>query len=376
MASNTILAQSNTKPEDFKADYQNLPAERKQCISALKEKLNYTDAATVAVYGMDAQKRIANVTDKMLANIRTSDAEEALGSTIGQLTKEMRAVDLSKLGSGRGKGVFSKFFGFFKDKVETLEIDNKTVAENISAIEQNLLMQARTYQNDIETLGHMYEEAEDYYLSLEDHIIAALQAREEFTTKVLPALEQEVHENDSIVKLNELRDVKMNLSHMDSRIREMMAARSVIAAQGDTLRMQQQNCKELIAKINDAVTTALPIWKMQINSAITASKQKKGVDALNALSSFIKTEIEAQSAIVKDTTIKVMEGANKTIIQNESIALLLSDINDVYNAQRRISEESKNLLSQQIKTSQQHEEQMRQIITGQSAKPKQIWLEK
>lgn len=375
MANHSIIAQA-TKPEDFKADYHNLPAERKQSISHLKEKLNYTDAATVAVYGMDAQKKIANVTDKMLSNIRTSDAEEALGSTIGQLTKEMRSVDLSKLGSGRGKGVFAKVFGFFKDKVETLEIDNKTVAENISAIEQNLLTQAKVYQNDIDTLGHMYEEAEDYYLALEDHIIAALQAREEFTTKMLPKLEEEVQSSDSIVKLNELRDVKMNLAHMDSRIREMMAARSVIAAQGDTLRMQQQNCKELIAKINDAVTTALPIWKMQINSAITASKQKKGVDALNALSDFIKKEIETQSEIVKDTTIKVMEGANKTIIQNESITLLLADINEVYTAQRRITEQSKNLLAQQIKTSQQHEDQMREIITGQSVKTKQVWLEK
>ena len=376
MASTTILAQSATKPEDFKSDYQNLPAERKQAISVLKEKLNYTDASTVAVYGMDAQKRIANVTDKMLSNIRTSDAEEALGSTIGQLTKEMRSVDISKLGSGRGKGVFAKVFGFFKDKVETLEIDNKTVAENISAIEQNLLMQAKTYQTDIDTLGHMYEEAEDYYLSLEDHIIAALQAREEFTTKTLPKLEAELDQDDSILKLNQVRDVKMNLAHMDSRIREMMAARSVIAAQGDTLRMQQQNCKELIAKINDAVTTALPIWKMQINSAITAAKQKKGVDAINALSDFIQKEIETQSEIVKDTTIKVMEGANKTIIKNESITLLLADINEVYEAQRRISNESKNLLAQQIKTSQDHDSKMRQIITGQSSKNKQVWLER
>jgi uncharacterized protein YaaN involved in tellurite resistance len=360
--------------KSLSVDFSNLPEERKALIGHLTNKLDYSDASTVAVYGMDAQKKIANVTDKMLSNIRTSDAEEVLGSTIGQLTKEMRSIDLNKLGSGRSKGFFGKMLSMFKDKMETMEIDNKTVAENISVIEQNLLNQARVYQQDIDNLGHMYEEAADYYLALEDHIYAALQVRQEFTTKSLPRLELEAADSTDILKVNELRDIKMNMDHMDNRIREMLAARDVVSAQGHTLRMQQQNCKELIAKINDACTTVLPIWKMQINSAISAARQKKGMDALNSLSAHIQFEIEKQSEIVKQTSIDVMKSSKETILKNETIEILLQDLTEVYQKQKEITASSQNLLASQLESSRKHHEGIRSILTN-NAKA-QVYLER
>lgn len=371
----TDLVATSDLAKDFNVDFKNLPAERKEAITYLKTKLDYADASTIAVYGMDAQKKIANVTDKMLAGVRTADAEEALGSTIGQLTKEMRSVNLDKIGSSSNKGFLTKVFGFFKDKIETYEIDNKTVSENISAIEQNFVNQARVYQQDIDNLGHMYEEAADYYLALEDHIVAALQARQEYMEKELPRIEKEVSESKDILKVNELRDIKMNIEHMDNRIREMLAGRDVVAAQGHTLRMQQQNCKELIAKINDVCTTVIPIWKMQINSGIAAARQKKGIDALNAFADFARREIEAQSEMVKTTSIEVFKASKETVLKNETIELLLADLSEVYQKQREISINSRNLLSQQIANSKKHDEGIRNILLSDS-KNRQVYLER
>jgi uncharacterized protein YaaN involved in tellurite resistance len=371
----TDLVATSDLAKDFNVDFKNLPAERKEAITYLKTKLDYADASTIAVYGMDAQKKIANVTDKMLAGVRTADAEEALGSTIGQLTKEMRSVNLDRIGSSSNKGFLTKVFGFFKDKIETYEIDNKTVSENISAIEQNFVNQARVYQQDIDNLGHMYEEAADYYLALEDHIVAALQARQEYMEKELPRIEKEVSESKDILKVNELRDIKMNIEHMDNRIREMLAGRDVVAAQGHTLRMQQQNCKELIAKINDVCTTVIPIWKMQINSGIAAARQKKGIDALNAFADFARREIEAQSEMVKTTSIEVFKASKETVLKNETIELLLADLSEVYQKQREISINSRNLLAQQIANSKKHDEGIRNILLSDS-KNRQVYLER
>ena len=127
-------------------------------------------------------------------------------------------------------------------------------------------------------LEQLYDQNLNYFHSLSKYV-AAIELKLEDIAQQIPLLEQKAQAGDQIAAM-ELETTQRAVNLLEQRRYDLEMAQQVSFQSAPQIRLMQQGNNHLIAKINSAFVTTIPIFKQGLIHAVTLKRQKLVADSM------------------------------------------------------------------------------------------------
>jgi uncharacterized protein YaaN involved in tellurite resistance len=245
----------------------------------LAESIDTKDQISLLEFGKEPANEVSVFAGRVLNSIQSSSMEES-GALLKHLGKIMEKFDSKDF--VEEKGILAKIFGKGKNFIEKIMAKYQTMGNEIDKIYVEIKKYEAEMKKSTLTLEQLYGENFNYYLQLEKYIVAAELKVEDLRNHLLPQLENKAATGSQLASM-ELDTVRNALELMEQRIYDLEMAKQVAFQSAPQIRMLQRGNTKLIAKINSAFVTTIPIFKMGLINAIAAKRQKLVAESMSEL---------------------------------------------------------------------------------------------
>lgn len=247
-----------------------LSAEDQKKVDDLARQIDFTQSGIEQTYGADAQRGMADFSDRVLEKTRSKDAGQA-----GELLRELVVtVDDSSL-SGVKK---VPIIGTIAVKVEQVRREYQKVVPQVDEIVGQLESSRAQMINDIALYDQLYDQSVAQYKQLKIYVAAGAQALADFRAGQLPALEAQAAASSDPMAGQVLKDFKSKLDRFEKHLDDLDRI-SLVALQACPQIKILQNADATIAdKIQTTITTTIPLWKSQMVIALGLENQRKAIE--------------------------------------------------------------------------------------------------
>jgi len=210
----------------------------RQKIQETAAQIDLTDPSLCLIYGTAGQKKLAEVSDKLLKMTRNDDSA-AIGERISDLVKELRKCSDTKLQSG--------LFGwlFRRRERRNLRKHCETAVQNADRIAAELEKHRNRLLRDFVMLDKLYDSVLEQYREL---------------TVLTEAGQRKLEEDTSAEK--ELRE------RFEKRLHDLKLSRTVCMQTLTQIRVLQGCNTALSEKIQSLLMNTLALWKNQTALAL------------------------------------------------------------------------------------------------------------
>lgn len=247
-----------------------LSAADQKKVDDLARQIDFTQSGIEQTFGADAQRGMADFSDRVLEKTRSKDAGQA-----GELLRELVVtVDDSSL-SGVKK---VPIIGTIAVKVEQVRREYQKVVPQVDEIVGQLESSRAQMINDIALYDQLYDQSVAQYKQLKIYVAAGAQALADFRADQLPALEAQAAASSDPMAGQVLKDFKSKLDRFEKHLDDLDRI-SLVALQACPQIKILQNADATIAdKIQTTITTTIPLWKSQMVIALGLENQRKAIE--------------------------------------------------------------------------------------------------
>ena len=210
----------------------------RQKIQETTAQIDLMDPSLCLIYGSAGQKKLADISDKLLKMIRNDDSA-AVGERISDLVKELRKCSETKLQSG--------LFGWLIRRREhrNLRKQCKTAVQNADRIAEELEKHRNRLLRDFVMLDKLYDSVLEQYREL---------------TVLTEAGQRKLEEDTSAER--DLRE------RFEKRLHDLKLSRMVCMQTLTQIRILQGCNTALSEKIQSLLTNTFALWKNQTALAL------------------------------------------------------------------------------------------------------------
>ena len=238
----------------------------------LAEKINVKDQIAVLEFGKETANGISTFSDRMLATIKSSNLEKST-ALVNNLNKIMDRFDPKEFMEEEKKGGFLKrMFSRSKEQLQRILTKYDSMTKEVDAIHREIQKYEVEMKRNTVELENMYDENLNYFQNLSEHV-AAIDVKLEDLQTQLPALQTNAALGDQEVMM-ELETLQRGMELLENRKYDLEMAQQVSFQSAPQIRLMQQGNNQLIAKINSAFVTTIPIFKQGLVHAVTIHRQK------------------------------------------------------------------------------------------------------
>ena len=222
----------------------------RQKIQETAAKIDLTDSSLCLIYGSAGQKKLADVSDKLLKMTRNDDSA-AVGERISDLVKELRKCSDTKLQSG--------LFGwlFRRRERRNLRKQCETAVQNADRIAEELEIHRNRLLRDFVMLDKLYDSVLEQYREL---------------TVLTEAGQRKLEEDTSADK--DLRE------RFRKRLHDLKLSRTVCMQTMTQIRILQGCNTALSEKIQSLLTNTVALWKNQTALALAMKNTGQTMETL------------------------------------------------------------------------------------------------
>jgi uncharacterized protein YaaN involved in tellurite resistance len=241
-------------------------------VMQLAEKINVKDQIAVLEFGKDTANGISTFSDRMLATIKTSNLDKST-ALVNNLNKIMDRFDPKEFMEEEKKGGFLKrIFSRSKEQLERILSKYDSMTKEVDAIHREIQKYEVEMKRNTVELENMYDENLNYFQQLSEHV-AAIDVKLEQLQGELPAIQNRMNAGDQEAGF-ELETMQRGMELLENRKYDLEMAQQVSFQSAPQIRLMQQGNNQLIAKINSAFVTTIPIFKQGLVHAVTLHRQK------------------------------------------------------------------------------------------------------
>ena len=241
-------------------------------VMQLAEKINVKDQIAVLEFGKDTANGISTFSDRMLATIKTSNLDKST-ALVNNLNKIMDRFDPKEFMEEEKKGGFLKrLFSRSKEQLERILSKYDSMTKEVDAIHREIQKYEVEMKRNTVELENMYDENLNYFQQLSQHV-AAIDVKLEQLQGELPAIQNRANAGDQEAVF-ELETMQRGMELLENRKYDLEMAQQVSFQSAPQIRLMQQGNNQLIAKINSAFVTTIPIFKQGLIHAVTLHRQK------------------------------------------------------------------------------------------------------
>lgn len=304
-----------TEEEKSQLRKRQIELKKDPAVRTLAEKIDWKNQIAVLEFGKETANAISKFSDRMLASIKQSKLEKS-SELINHLNKIMSRFDPEDFKEEK-KGFLSRLFGKGKEQLQKILSKYDTMNKEIDVIYQEITKYEQEMKKNTLELEQMYEQNLEYFKSLSEHI-AAIEVKLEDLKPELSKLEMRANEGDQEA-IMDLESLQRAIELLEQRRYDLEMAQQVSFQAAPQIRLMQQGNNHLIAKINSAFVTTIPIFKQGLIHAVTIQRQKLVSDSMQELDKRTNEMLLRNAENIRRNSVEIARTASQPSIKIETI---------------------------------------------------------
>lgn len=291
------------------------PAERSE-VNAVKNKIDFTDTASLLQYGNAAQKNIADFSDSVLSSTRTKDAGE-VGGLLKELVTNAREFEHVE----EGGSFLSKIpiVGSMVKKADDMKMRYDKISTQIARIEGGLENAKQKMMKDIVLYDTLYEKNLEYFKQLEIYIRAGEEKVAEMRQQTLPKLEAQAAVSNNPMAAQVVQDFKGTLDRFEKKVTDLKITKTIAVQTAPQIRLIQNNDKILADRVQSAIYNTIPLWKNQMVIALGLSHQQNVLKMQQRVNDMTNELLKKNAEMLKQNSIGTAKENQRSIVDIETV---------------------------------------------------------
>jgi len=296
------------------------PPEHAQAIRARMDEIDMASTSSIIGFGSRAQLELQQISQAMLADVKNKDVGPA-GDGLRQMVTTIRGFSVTELDTRRERSWWEWLTGKAAPMANFVA-RYETVQAQIDKITENLLGHETTLLKDIKSLDLLYEKTLAFYNELALYIAAGEAKIRDLDETAIPAKEAEVaaaNDNDTIIRAQELRDLRAARDDLERRVHDLKLTRQVTMQSLPSIRLVQENDKALVTKINSTLVNTVPLWETQLAQALTIQRSKQAAEAVKAANDLTNELLTKNADNLRQANREVREQIERGVFDIDAI---------------------------------------------------------
>ena len=291
------------------------PAQRSE-VNAVKNKIDFTDTASLLQYGNAAQKNIADFSDSVLSSTRTKDAGE-VGGLLKELVTNAREFEHVE----EGGSFLSKIpiVGSMVKKADDMKMRYDKISTQIARIEGGLENAKQKMMKDIVLYDTLYEKNLEYFKQLEIYIRAGEEKVAEMRQQTLPKLEAQAAVSNNPLAAQVVQDFKGTLDRFEKKVTDLKITKTIAVQTAPQIRLIQNNDKILADRVQSAIYNTIPLWKNQMVIALGLSHQQNVLKMQQRVNDMTNELLKKNAEMLKQNSIGTAKENQRSIVDIETV---------------------------------------------------------
>ena len=339
MLEETIVATQASAPQApqvtvTKLDDSQLTPEEKKSVADFIGRLNLSNPDHVLLFGSDAQKKIADFSDKALEYVKSSETGE-VGDMLVNLVTELKGFE-SDADSPKG---FMKIFKNAGKKIEMMKARYEKVGVNVESIAGSLEKYQVQLLKDVAMFNHLYDQNTIYFKELTMYILAGDKKLNEVREGELKELQAKAAQSGDAMDAQRANDLSAMCDRFEKKLHDLKLTRQVALQMAPQIRLLQNNDSLLVERIQSTLSNTLPLWKSQMVLALGLFHSQSALKAQTAVTNMTNELLKKNAETLKMGTIETANEAERGIIDIETLVQTNQSLIDTINEVVRIQSE-------------------------------------
>ncbi|MEY9971380.1 uncharacterized protein YaaN involved in tellurite resistance [Lysinibacillus sp. RC46] len=285
-------------------------------VHALAQKIDVKDQIAMLELGKETANGISTFSDKMLATMKTSKLEES-SVLLNNLNRIMDKFDPQDFAEDKKGGFLTKLFSKGKEQLEKFLSKYDSMNKEVDVIFREVQKYEGEMKRNTIDLENLYDQNLNYFQTL-SKFIAAIEVKTDEVRSSLPALEQKAQTGDQLAAMDYETMVRA-VDLLEQRRYDLEMAQQVSFQSAPQIRLMQQGNNHLIAKINSAFVTTIPIFKQGLIHAVTLKRQKLISDSMTELDRRTNEMLVRNAENISKNSVNIARAAGSPSIKIETI---------------------------------------------------------
>ena len=330
-----------------------LSEEERKMVEELSSKIDLRNSAAIMQYGVGAQKKLADFSEKALENVRTKDMGE-VGDLIAGLVAQLQDFDAEEEEKG--------LFGFFKkqvNKAAALKAKYDKAEVSVDKICGSLEQHQVQLMKDMAMLDKMYELNLTYYKELSMYILAGKKRLEEVRREDLAQAAAKAQASGLAEDAQAARDLDSLCNRFEKKIHDLELTRTIAMQTAPQIRLVQDSDTMMVEKIQSTLVNTIPLWKNQMVIALGVEHSNQAAKAQREVTNLTNELLQKNAERLKTATTETARESERGVVDIETLkntnAALLSTLDEVVKIQaegrqkRRSAEQEMARMEQDLK---------------------------
>ncbi len=331
-----------------------LTEEERRMVEQFTSQIDLNNTNVILQYGAGTQKKMADFSEKALANVQTEDLGE-IGELITGVVAELKGFDAEEEERG--------FFGRLKkstQKLSNLKSKYDKAEVNVNKICKVLEGHQVQLLKDAALLDKMYEQNKVYFKELSMYILAGKRKLEQVRTTELPALLERANKSGLPEDAQAAKDLDSLCTRFEKKIHDLELTRMISIQTAPQIRLVQNNDTIMVEKIQSTIVNTIPLWKSQMVLAMGVEHSVQASKAQREVTDFTNDLLKKNADKLKMATIETARESERGIVDMETLRAtnesLISTLDEVLRIQvegkekRREAEQEMQRLEGELKT--------------------------
>ena len=320
--------QVETAPTPAQADavrraVEALTPEERAKAAEIKNGRDLMDSQTAILYGVGAQRNLAEFSDNILANVRNKDTGY-VGDLMGELVEKVRDVGVDEAEGG----VLDKlpFLRSAARAVRRLLARYEKIEVQIDRIQRDLEEARMQMLKDIAMFDGLYEKNLEYFRGLQVYIVAGEEKLRETREETLPRLRAEAQAKGDPMSAQVVRDFEDTVDRFEKKLHDLKLSKSIAIQTAPQIRLIQNNDKLLVDKIQTAILSTSPLWKGQIVIALGLARQQSALQMQRSVTDTTNELLQRNAELLKQNSLDVARESERGIVDLETLKKVNDDL--------------------------------------------------
>lgn len=315
---------TETAPAEVTKNEIVLTTEQRKRVDEIKSEIDLRDSQMTVQYGVGSQRNIAQFSDTILSNVRSSDTGE-VGGLLTDLLDNVEDLDIDSLDE---KSFLDKlpFVNSIEKKIKRMLAKYDTLQVQISRIEGKLDKARMELLKDISMFDTLYDKNLDYFKDLELYIIAGEEKVNELRERTIPALRAEANASGEPMHAQLVKDFEDTTNRFEKKVHDLKLSKTIAMQTAPQIKLIQNNNKQLVDKIQTTILNTLPLWKSQVVIALGLYRQENAVKLQREVTETTNELLTRNSEKLKQNTIDVAKEQERGIVEIETLKKVNEDL--------------------------------------------------
>jgi uncharacterized protein YaaN involved in tellurite resistance len=276
--------------------------------------------------------RAAQISSKILANVRASDTE-TFGTKLNELVATTKKLDPKKMGT---PGFFGKILGFGGTVKEKLMAEYATVETQMNRLVSEVDGVATLALKRVDDLDVMFEENYQTHVALENDVAAGKQMVAHMEAQI-----QSLGTPTDAFGAQQIADMQARVDRLLKRIDDFERGMQLAKLAAPEIRMLQQHERSLANSVRDIKVTTIPAWQGVFSRYVIALEAKKGAEIINKVYDATDEAFRMQADQLRENAQNIARAQQRSVVTIETLEHMQTQLLGAVDDTLRIAKEGR-----------------------------------